>query len=239
MVAILSIFTLPFLFPFIVVGQNCNEAIEGWVNGCSIPFGIDFFYKERFKLACNKHDHCYNCARHADFLKTRAFCDDQFKANMKKTCNQIQNPLIRGPCTMFAKLYFKAVHKLGVFFFEQKPPPYCSSTWKTLKLATIFQLLKPQTDNDQDWFKAVQAMSILGFLVLIVAVVMTVLKLFVMKDNKPALFAGIGTSFAGDVLCQRRSPTPPPSLKFAYLSFFESIFEIQEYVENFFLRVAL
>ncbi|XP_052702575.1 conodipine-P2-like [Crassostrea angulata] len=129
MVAILSIFTLPFLFPFIVVGQNCNEAIEGWVNGCSIPFGIDFFYKERFKLACNKHDHCYNCARHADFLKTRAFCDDQFKANMKKTCNQIKNPLIRGPCTMFAKLYFKAVHKLGVFFFEQKPPPYCSSTW--------------------------------------------------------------------------------------------------------------
>nr|XP_034325170.1 uncharacterized protein LOC109620768 [Crassostrea gigas] len=129
MVAILSIFTLPCLFPFIVVGQNCNEAIEGWVNGCSIPFGIDFFYKERFKLACNKHDHCYNCARHADFLKTRAFCDDQFKANMKKTCNQIQNPLIRGPCTMFAKLYFKAVHKLGVFFFEQKPPPYCSSTW--------------------------------------------------------------------------------------------------------------
>lgn len=40
-------------------------------------------------------------------------------------------------------------------------------------------------------------MSILGFLVLLVAVVMTILKLFVMKDNKPVLFAGIGTSFAG------------------------------------------
>lgn len=63
MVTILSIFTLPCLFSCIVVGQNCNEAIEGWVNGCSIPFGIDFFYKERFKLACNKHDHCYNCVR--------------------------------------------------------------------------------------------------------------------------------------------------------------------------------
>lgn len=49
----------------------------------------------------------------------------------------------------------------------------------------------------EDWFKAVQAMSILGFLVLLVAVVMTILKLFVMKDNKPVLFAGIGTSFAG------------------------------------------
>lgn len=48
-----------------------------------------------------------------------------------------------------------------------------------------------------DWERAVRAMSILGFLVLIVAVVMTVLKLFVMKDKKPVLFAGIGTSFAG------------------------------------------
>lgn len=48
-----------------------------------------------------------------------------------------------------------------------------------------------------DWKKAVRAMSILGLLVLSVAVFMTVLKLFVMKDKKPVLFAGIGTSFAG------------------------------------------
>lgn len=48
-----------------------------------------------------------------------------------------------------------------------------------------------------DWQKAVRAMSILGLLLLIVAVVMTIMKLFVMKDKKPVLFAGIGTSFAG------------------------------------------
>lgn len=47
------------------------------------------------------------------------------------------------------------------------------------------------------WFELVRAFSILGLLLLIVAVVMTVLKLFVMKDKKPVLFAGIGTSFAG------------------------------------------
>jgi hypothetical protein len=40
-------------------------------------------------------------------------------------------------------------------------------------------------------------MSILGFLALVVAVVMTVLKLFVMKDKAPVLLAAIGTSFAG------------------------------------------
>lgn len=54
-------------------------------------------------------------------------------------------------------------------------------------------------DANEDWEKGVRAMSILGFLVLIVAVVMTVLKLFVMKDKKPVLFAGIGTSFAGGI----------------------------------------
>lgn len=48
---------------WLAFGQNCNEAIDGLVNGCSIPFGMDFFYKERFKSACNKHDHCYNCVR--------------------------------------------------------------------------------------------------------------------------------------------------------------------------------
>ena len=39
-------------------------------------------------------------------------------------------------------------------------------------------------DSDTDWLKAVQAMSILGFLTLLCASVMTILKLFVLKDNK-------------------------------------------------------
>ncbi|XP_052702569.1 uncharacterized protein LOC128179137 [Crassostrea angulata] len=52
----------------------------------------------------------------------------------------------------------------------------------------------------EGWFELVRAFSILGLLLLIVAVVMTVLKLFVMKDKKPVLFVGIGTSFAGGFL---------------------------------------
>jgi hypothetical protein len=37
----------------------------------------------------------------------------------------------------------------------------------------------------------------MGFLLLVVAVVMTVLKLFVMKDKKQVLLAAIGTSLVG------------------------------------------
>lgn len=48
-----------------------------------------------------------------------------------------------------------------------------------------------------DWLEAAQAMGILAFLALLVAVVTTILKLFVMKDKKPLLFAAIGSSFAG------------------------------------------
>ncbi|XP_061183080.1 peripheral myelin protein 22-like [Saccostrea echinata] len=54
-------------------------------------------------------------------------------------------------------------------------------------------------DTEEDWLKAVRAMSILASLVLVVAAIMAVLKLFVLKDMKPILFVGIGTAFAGAV----------------------------------------
>ncbi|XP_048781320.1 uncharacterized protein LOC125683866 [Ostrea edulis] len=50
-----------------------------------------------------------------------------------------------------------------------------------------------------DWFKAVQALSIMGLLSLLLAVVMVVLKLFVLKDSKAVIFVAIGASFAGAV----------------------------------------
>lgn len=45
--------------------------------------------------------------------------------------------------------------------------------------------------------KAVRATSILGFISLYVALVVTILKLFFLKDMKPALFAAIGSAFNG------------------------------------------
>ena len=47
------------------------------------------------------------------------------------------------------------------------------------------------------WFSAVKAMTILGLLALLVALGMTIMKMFVLKDSKVALFVGVGTAFAG------------------------------------------
>nr|XP_034324873.1 uncharacterized protein LOC105344626 [Crassostrea gigas]XP_034324879.1 uncharacterized protein LOC105344626 [Crassostrea gigas] len=82
-------------------------------------------------------------------------------------------------------------------YFETGPYKFYSGLWKTC--TEIQKTTCTDIVDKEDWMEAVQAMSILGFLVLVVAVVMTVLKLFVMKDNKPVLFAGIGTSFAGGI----------------------------------------
>ena len=41
------------------------EEVEArcYVNGCSIPGNLPYFYKRRFTPACNKHDVCYACVR--------------------------------------------------------------------------------------------------------------------------------------------------------------------------------
>lgn len=48
-----------------------------------------------------------------------------------------------------------------------------------------------------DWLKGVRATSILGCISLLGALVLTILKMFVMKDKKPILFAAVGTAFVG------------------------------------------
>ncbi|XP_055998264.1 uncharacterized protein LOC125677535 isoform X3 [Ostrea edulis] len=68
--------------------------------------------------------------------------------------------------------------------------------WKTCSDITGENKCKDITPVE-DWLKAVRAMGILGVLTLVVAALMTVLKLFVMKDRKPIFHVAIGTSFAG------------------------------------------
>ncbi|XP_062580093.1 uncharacterized protein LOC134242090 [Saccostrea cucullata] len=54
-------------------------------------------------------------------------------------------------------------------------------------------------DGYTDDINAARAMGILGLLVLVAAAIMTVLKLFVLKDMKPILFGAIGSALAGAV----------------------------------------
>lgn len=48
-----------------------------------------------------------------------------------------------------------------------------------------------------DWLKAVRATSILGLLLVLVALVMLIIRMSVMKESKPPLLVAIGTTFVG------------------------------------------
>nr|XP_034336550.1 uncharacterized protein LOC105346258 [Crassostrea gigas] len=50
-----------------------------------------------------------------------------------------------------------------------------------------------------DWLEAVRATSILGSLLVLAAIVMLILRMFVMQDRNPVLFAAIGTTFVGAI----------------------------------------
>jgi len=64
--------------------KECTEDPK-MVNGCSIPWGIEFPYKDFFKPACNRHDICYSCG--ARYEWERKSCDNGFKKNMIYLCH--------------------------------------------------------------------------------------------------------------------------------------------------------
>ncbi|GFS24629.1 conodipine-M alpha chain [Elysia marginata] len=53
-------------------------------DGCSIPFGLPFFYKTQFTKSCDRHDVCYHCGSAYNF--TRPQCDHAFRQNTLATC---------------------------------------------------------------------------------------------------------------------------------------------------------
>ncbi|CAH3016052.1 unnamed protein product, partial [Porites evermanni] len=57
---VLSLLVVFFLIPEVT---SCYVK----VNGCSIPGDLSFFYKTKFRLACDKHDVCYYCVRLISF----------------------------------------------------------------------------------------------------------------------------------------------------------------------------
>uniref|UniRef100_K1QBJ6 Uncharacterized protein n=1 Tax=Magallana gigas TaxID=29159 RepID=K1QBJ6_MAGGI len=61
---------------------------------------------------------------------------------------------------------------------------------------------------DTNWLEAVRATSILGSLLVLAAIVMLILRMFVMQDRNPVLFAAIGTTFVGEISSGRPFPVP-------------------------------
>ncbi|XP_061166005.1 uncharacterized protein LOC133174894 [Saccostrea echinata] len=72
-----------------------------------------------------------------------------------------------------------------------------SGLWKTCLDVEGVDSACTDLKNATDWLEAVRAMSILGFLALLVSAVATALKLFIMNEQKPILIVAIVTAFAG------------------------------------------
>ncbi|XP_057312007.1 conodipine-P1-like [Hydractinia symbiolongicarpus] len=67
-----------------VEAVDFKPCITQLTNGCSIPLGFPFPYKDVFLPACERHDICYRCGK--KFNWTRSQCDNAFKANMLTMC---------------------------------------------------------------------------------------------------------------------------------------------------------
>ncbi|XP_059164868.1 uncharacterized protein LOC131947645 [Physella acuta] len=67
------------------------------VDGCSIPFGLPFFYKGLFTPSCDRHDICYHCG--VAFNISRTTCDLTFRYNTLKACDEEYNTTRQGEMT--------------------------------------------------------------------------------------------------------------------------------------------
>ncbi|XP_041373937.1 conodipine-P2-like [Gigantopelta aegis] len=106
----------------VVITEARGRCDRNGADGCSIPGKLPFFYKKRFKAACNKHDICYYCgsARHV----SRKSCDSYFLSNMKKTCNCL-TPF----CNRTAWVYYLAVRAGGHKYFQNQSAWFCNQSW--------------------------------------------------------------------------------------------------------------
>lgn len=129
-------------------------------NGCSVPLGAPFFYKEHFNSSCNRHDVCYGCG--AGYGVNRELCDAAFLEDMKFACTSLnlspsprrrrsvsRRSTHRGKrtiCAWFADQYYWAVRSFAEFHFYDvhQIQPYCQESWvKTCLPDPRFQPVQP------------------------------------------------------------------------------------------------
>ncbi|KAK7485221.1 hypothetical protein BaRGS_00023472 [Batillaria attramentaria] len=120
----------------VVEGSTC----ESKANGCS-TFDLDLPYKDRFTPSCNKHDICYYCG--ADRGLSRECCDDEFRDNMKKSCDTLDNFLTKTACKASAESYYAAARAGGGMSGfrrdceDRLPPSWCNETWVSACLPSV------------------------------------------------------------------------------------------------------
>eukprot|EP00745_Piridium_sociabile_P034831 TRINITY_DN60154_c0_g3_i1.p1 TRINITY_DN60154_c0_g3~~TRINITY_DN60154_c0_g3_i1.p1 ORF type:complete len:148 (+),score=12.05 TRINITY_DN60154_c0_g3_i1:93-536(+) len=105
------------MFLMAVPVAEAQDACANHADGCSIPWGLNFFYKRKFTPSCNRHDICYGCGAAYGF--SRSSCDTKFLNNMNAACGNDRGRRHaslekRSTCTAMARgIYYKAVHVFG------------------------------------------------------------------------------------------------------------------------------
>ncbi|XP_041377133.1 conodipine-P1-like [Gigantopelta aegis] len=110
---------------------DCNHGVT---DGCSIPLGMPFFYKSRFRHACDKHDICYHCGVSHGVSKHQ--CDVRLYHNAISVCHSAGKRFIfdmdavtKQFCDSIAKAYYSAVNIFGSGSYHNSPDHYCHSSW--------------------------------------------------------------------------------------------------------------
>ncbi|VDI13923.1 Hypothetical predicted protein [Mytilus galloprovincialis] len=123
LVTVLSLCVLP-----LIAAETCQS--NPYINGCSLPFHMPFFYKQKFTPSCNLHDMCYKCVIH--FGKTKADCDSEFYQNMKTACNSLSKRFLlpdHAACKASALTFYESVKGFGALFFQTTSPSWCAESW--------------------------------------------------------------------------------------------------------------
>ncbi|KAG2501473.1 hypothetical protein HYH03_001252 [Edaphochlamys debaryana] len=95
-------------------------------NGCSVPAGLPYYHL--FVPACNLHDICYSCDRHATWeFASRSYCDSMFYDKMSSQCSSYWTGywdfLDLGYCYTMASSYWTAVSLFGAPNYAEENTP--------------------------------------------------------------------------------------------------------------------
>ncbi len=98
------------------------SAHDPGTNGCTLSPDsgyVPVYYN--FHEACDDHDLCYGRKLHGDSAAGRKACDDEFRADMKRWCNEYYDAWWQAParsaCRGVADVYYTAVRTFGGPFF--------------------------------------------------------------------------------------------------------------------------
>lgn len=109
----------------VVDQRNISCIHERYINGCTIPLDMKFFYKDDFSPACDIHDVCYFCG--VQYGWSRKSCDEDFLRNMELIC-QRNSDKDDGVCSAFAKLYYVVVRIFSEEHYHIESLSWCQNT---------------------------------------------------------------------------------------------------------------